>query len=232
MSLIENRPYLSTVAAPKNRADLSTVGGAENRADLSTALGRQNRADLSTVNGAENRTDLSIDKIEQRRRRAAIGLTALLGEARVHRVTWYAARAHPDRVRASTLERLDRALSRMVVGERAEGNIAAIKKLYLLVAGVVAERCGADIAAVLATACDFSSERPQEESWLIAARVRRVAMYLIAGHMALGNAALGNAIGCSRQAVKKAVREIEDLREREPALDALIARVAALAGSV
>jgi len=212
---------------PKNRPYLSTVGGPENRADLSIVAALKNRADLSIVDGPENRADLSIDKIDARRKKLRLSIARLLNEACVHRQTWADAKARPDRVRKATLERLDRALDRLDNGERAPIQPAAIAKLYLFAACMVAARCGADVAAIRAMALDFGNEKPNEEAWLFGARVRRVAMYLVACEWELGKAALANAIGCSRQNLFQAVKSIEELREAEPALDALIVQLAA-----
>jgi hypothetical protein len=229
---VKARAYLSIVGGPKVRADLSTGARAEVRAGLSIGQRLKTRADLSTGARAEVRADLSIGQIEARRQKARLSLTALLGEARVHRETWRQARAGHQAMRRDTLQRLERALDRLVAGDRSSGSIAAIGRLYVFAIGVFAERCGAALDVVHGIATDFRHENPGSPEWLLSARVRRLAMYLIACQMKFGNAALAAAIGCSRQNVKQAVKSIEELRETEPALDALIARVAALAGAV
>jgi hypothetical protein len=182
---------------------------------------------LSTAAPAENGGDLSITAINTRRVRAGISVTELMSEARLNPKTWDVARAHPERTRRTTLERLDRALDRLVVGDRAPANRAAIGCLYELAVGVFAEKAGIDVAAALGVARDFAHERPQDDAWLACARVRRLAMYLVAGELNLGNAALGKVIGCTRQNVKQAVASVEALRE-EPAIDALIRAVTRL----
>lgn len=216
--------------APKNTGYLSTVGGLETPPALSIVLGRKTPPALSIVDGPQTPPALSIVKIEEKRRRAGIPTSRMLAEARVNEKSWGRARRDLATVRASTLQRLNRALDRLVIGERAVPNQAAIAKFYLFAVTVVAERCGASTATALAMATDFTQEKPNEEGWLIGARVRRIAMYLVACEWQLGNAALANAIGCSRQNVMQAIKSIEQLREAEPALDVLIAGLPALAG--
>jgi hypothetical protein len=229
-ALPQTTGYLSIGNGHKKPGALSIVAGSEKPGALSIGNLFKKPGALSTGGDGEKPGALSIDKIEARRRKAGISMTALLGEARVNERTFRRSRRDKGAFRDSTLERLDRALDRLVVGERSSGNLAAIKQLYLLAIGVVAERCEVDVEAAHAMATDFRHENPNNPAWLNCARVRRLAMYLIANAMQFGNAALANAIGCSRQNVKQAVKSIEQLREAEPALDALIAKVAALAG--
>jgi hypothetical protein len=207
---------------------LSTIAGAGNALDLSIIGARKNAVDLSIVAGGRNAVDLSIVAIDTRRRKAGISIGRLLGEARVDRRTWHGAKANPSRVRRSTLERLDRALARLAAGDRGDASLGAIGMLYQLAAGVLAQRAGIDPQAVLKIARDFSYEWPQNNLWLACARVRRLAMYVVANELGLGNATLARAIGCSRQNIKQAVTAVEELRE-EASIDALIAEIVALA---
>lgn len=222
--------YLSIADGGEAHAALSTVEAAEAHAALSILKRRKVPAALSIVAASETPAALSIDKIEARRRKTAISVARLLAEAGINEKTWRRARRDKVQTRGTTLERLDRALDRLGQGEKSEAGRSSLLGHYLSIAGIFAHFCGADVAAVHAMATDFRNENPNNPAWLIGARVRRLAMYLIACELQYGNAALANAIGCSRQNVKQAVKSIEELREAEPALDALIAKVAALAG--
>jgi hypothetical protein len=75
---------------------------------------------------------------------------------------------------------------------------------------------------------DFSAERPRDPVWLKAATLRRQAMYLAAVELEIGNADLGRALACSRQNIKQARDKVEDMRDADATLDALLDRCALL----
>lgn len=69
------------------------------------------------------------------------------------------------------------------------------------------------LAGVLAQ--DLSVQRPRNPVWLQAARINRMAIYVIAVELELKNAELARALGCTRQNVKQARDDVEDWREAE-----------------
>ena len=189
----------------------------ETVAPLSTAKRPETVAPLSTA----------LIEIDRRRRRQAVSVSELAAEARIKRAAWLHAMSGRSVMRPATLARLDRALARLGNRDRAVDDRCAIV-LYRLLCGLFAPVAGAPLAVVQAMALDFTAERPFDVAWLSASKARRLAIYALAVEYGLGNATTGRAVGCSRQAVHKTASEIEDMRGREPAIDALLERLAAL----
>lgn len=103
-----------------------------------------------------------------------------------------------------------------------------IAQLFRSVILIVAEKRG--VPAEQVALLDFSSEKPNSPEWLAAARVRRLAMYIVTVEFLVENAELARAIHCSRQNIKQARDAVETWRDNDSELDGLIARVASLAG--
>ncbi len=219
----KNAPGFETVEHPQNAGASLTVKPHANVLVSSIVMPHQNVGASSTnAVGA-----LSIQDIDRRRRKLGVSLQRLFGEARTDRRSWYDALRGRTQIRKSTLDRLDRALSRLAAGERqvTEGSLTLLYRTWV---GIFARELGVDIAAAQAIACDFSAEKPQNPDWIAAARVRRLAIYTLACAFGQKNADVARAAGCSRQGVGKAIAEIEALRERDTALDAMLDRCARL----
>jgi transcriptional regulator with XRE-family HTH domain len=91
-----------------------------------------------------------------------------------------------------------------------------------------ARELGADPETVLAT--DFSKQTSVNPAWLMAARIRRLAMCVLADELDIPKARIAHAIGVTKQNVGQAVTQISDLRDRDPKIEAAIVRVARLLG--
>lgn len=89
-----------------------------------------------------------------------------------------------------------------------------------------ARALGLDPLDVLAT--DFTKQTSVNQQWLAAARVRRLAMYVVVTELDVTQAALAAAIGITKQGVGKALRDIEDLRDEQARYDRVIQDVALL----
>lgn len=103
---------------------------------------------------------------------------------------------------------------------------AGLAVLHRLVMAVTALSSGNDPAAAIGT--DFAVQRPLDRQWLAAARVRRIAMYVLVREFDHSRADVARALGCTRQNVAQAVEDIE-LAAEDPDFAALLLRVAGLA---
>lgn len=218
---------LSTVTPPQRRTVLSTVAAPQERTVLSIVAEGQERTALSIV--SRNKTQLAmfgqthprIVEIERERRQKKIPHAVLCTTARIHPSNWYFLRMGQQQPRAATLARLAAAVSSARV-PRPSGAAAQHRSIVALLALLAGE----DPEIMLAQ--DFTAERPTLPGWLKAATLRRQAMYVAAVELQIGNAELGRALHCSRQNIKQARDSIEDARDKDPRLDALLDRVARL----
>ncbi|MGX9389780.1 hypothetical protein ACWX0K_10860 [Nitrobacteraceae bacterium UC4446_H13] len=179
--------------------------------------------DLSTARALNSPPDLStkdVVAIDRRRRRMGISVADLLAASRVSRDTFFDARAGRSRVRPATVARLRTALDRLTAGADTEGQRTLCVALLRVVTAEFARRAGWDAALMLSQS--FEEERPQDPVWLQAARLRRCAIYVLVEGLMIRKAHIGHAIGCSRQAVHKAVAVIEQERDRDAQFDALM----------
>jgi hypothetical protein len=163
--------------------------------------------------------------IERGRREAGISQNELLRRAGLSRTSWCALLAGA-RPKAATLARLQDALQGQIY---TPPQPELIRVIYRLVAVSLGTARGVDAAAMVPALQDFATQMPNSPGWLKIARVRQLAIYVLTVELLIANADVGRAIGCSRQNIKKARTAVEDRREIEPELDALIERVAAVA---
>lgn len=217
---------LSSTPDSRRRAPPSSiVTGALKALPSSSVNARAKALPSSTVNRPRKAPPSSIEDIDRRRRRAGISLGAMLREAQVKRATWRAAYVEPERTRRSTLDRLERALARLMSGDRAVNEGAAVLA-YRAVIALAARDLGIDSAKAQTISCDFSAEKPNNPEWAAGARARRLAMYVLCNVLSVGKAGLAKAIGCSRQNVAQAVAAVEAMRDDDPRVDALLTRLA------
>lgn len=160
--------------------------------------------------------------VDIERRRAAAGLSQhqFLQRADVPADTWRDLRRGRRRPLPATLLKLNAALAGARPQAKPPAVIAAFHRLVML---LVAERLALDPTAVLAT--DFSVQRPQNATWRAASEVRLIAIYITAVELQVENPEIADALGVSREAVRKARNRVEDLRD-DAARDALIEEVA------
>jgi len=166
----------------------------------------------------------SINEID--RRRAALGLShsELCRLTRLDHNTWWSLRRGLSQPHKGTIKRLTEALD----GRRPPEPMgpAMVKTLYRLAVFSLAKERGENARAVLVIATDFTSEKPRDPAWLAAATIRRLAMYLVTVEFEVTNADLARAIGCSRQNVHQARKSVEDMREQDAGLEAVLVEVA------
>lgn len=170
----------------------------------------------STVNAADR-----VAVIARRRIAAGWSHAKLLRLARVDKQTWQDLRAGRREAQEFTLTRLERALDGVI-----ETKPPQIVRAYHRI--VMRDLCRHLRVPASAIDQDMSVQRPRNRAWLQAARINRMAIYIIAVELELKNAELGRAIGCSRQNVQQARNDVEDWRETDRKIDRAIAKVTAL----
>jgi transcriptional regulator with XRE-family HTH domain len=175
---------------------------------------------LKRIEDEEN-VSVRIAEIERRRIALRLSQAKLCRLAEVDQVAWQRIRTNKQKPRQQTLVKLEAALGG--AAPRPTSNV--IKSYLLTVMRWLAEKTGHDPEIICEQ--DFSAERPNIPIWLAAARLRRMAMYILTVELQIGNAELARAIGCSRQNVKQARDSVEDIRAA-PHLDALLERAAQL----
>lgn len=205
---------LSTVRPPQTPIALSTVAAGKTPIALSIVRRNKTQFALSIV-------DPRITALDRDRERKQISHQDLCTRARLHPSNWYFLRIGQQNPRASTLERLTAALA---AAPKPRPNAVAAQ--YRSIVTLLAILSGEDPEIMLAQ--DFTAERPTLPGWLKAATIRRQAMYVAAVELQIGNADLGRALHCSRQNIKQARDSIEDARDKDPRLNALLDRVARL----
>jgi len=207
---------------PKLAPSCQPNGAAENGGYLSTARETKTRGHLSIVPQKETGPYLStadMKKLDARRRRFGIAIPALCAAAGLHPNTYNDAKSGRSRTRRSTCEKLNAALNRLAAGAAADDRRTLCQMMLRLVTAQFSRAAGWDPAQVLAQ--DFSKEAATPV-WRQAARMRRCAIYLLVEGGGIGKATIGHAIGITRQAVQKAVAEIEAARDGDHAFDALM----------
>lgn len=194
---------------------LSTEGARETPFALSIVRRNKTQFALSIV-------DPRVTEVERERERVKMSHATLCSRAKVHAATWFYLRKGEQAPRAGTIERLKAA----VANARPPKPSAAAAQ-YRAIVALLALISGEDPEAMLAQ--DFSAHQtPTLPGWLKAATLRRQAMYVAAVELQIGNADLGRALNCSRQNIKQARDSIEDARDKDPRLNALLDRVARL----
>lgn len=224
--MLQEHTALSTEAAGQRRTALST--GAKNVLRCQPKGPPKNVLRCQPV--SRNKTqfalfatvDPRIAEIERERARKKIPHAVLCARARVHPSNWYFLRHGQQAPRASTIERL-----KAVVASMAAPAPSGAAAQYRSIVALLAILSGEDPETMLAQ--DFSAHQtPTLPGWLKAATLRRQAMYVAAVELQISNAELGRALNCSRQNIKQARDSIEDARDKDPRLNALLDRVARL----
>src|SRR5262249_12568477 len=127
----------------------------------------------------------------------------------------------------NTVERLERALDELAIGAPRARPPAVIAGLVHAAELIVLH----EVAGRKKLITELTFERARRGRALpgaiAAARLRRLAIYLVAVELEVSNADLGRALDMTRQNVQQARNAIEDLRER-PAVDAVLDRCRAL----
>lgn len=120
---------------------------------------------------------------------------------------------------AATLDRLDVALADLPAKKPPQ----IVKAFHRHVMKELCRHLRAPMRQVLAE--DLTVQRPRNANWLQAARINRMAIYIIAVELELENAELARALGCTRQNVKQARDDVFDWMDEDLKVARAIAAV-------
>jgi hypothetical protein len=129
--------------------------------------------------------------------------------------------------RGSTLRRMNAALNALAHSSPITRPPALIAAFVRSAELVIANEIGNDRKLIAACAFARQRKRGRKPKSVEPERIKRLAIYLTAVELQVENAELARAIGCSRQNVKQARDDIEELRD-DGRIDALLDRCAAL----
>lgn len=172
--------------------------------------------------------DPMIAAIDKRRATLGISRRFLAHRAGISERSYrYAINGHTKKISQRTFDRLDGALLAILDEEplRSPSELAALHRAAM---GLFAREYRLDPDEVIAT--DFSRQTSANRQWLMAARIRRMAMTVLVDRLGIGKAQLARAIPCTKQNVGQAVAQISDLRDEDGELDAMLDRVGRLLG--
>ena len=161
--------------------------------------------------------------LDARRREMGVPVKCMLVAAGVAPRTWDYMRAGAVTPQRRTLVKLSRALDRLSRGAPVAPPPSMIAAAWRACVLYLAGELGADPARALDAR---GPSCPLDPAWLVAARARQLALYLVHVELCASFSALAAAIGSSKQRVQKAVRRVEDLRDA-PDTDALLSRTTA-----
>lgn len=168
---------------------------------------------------ASSSVDPRVSAIERRRQAASITHAALCRLAGIELRNWHKLRAGTQTPAARTIVKLQIALD----GRPKSTPPQVILSFHRLVMQALAARMKFDLETLLAT--DFSVQRPSNPQWLRAARIRQMAIYIVAVELQVSNADLGRALGDTRANIKFARDAIEDRREDGNEIDQALTAV-------
>lgn len=170
----------------------------------------------STVNAP--RCSSTVAAIDKQRRAAKLSHEQFCQRAGISYWTWrdhLRGRAQPN---GATLQKYREALVNPP-REPAPGVIAGAHRL-----AVVRLASAHGVAIEQIDAQDLSVQRPRNANWLLAARLNRMAIYILTVELQMENADVAAALGCTRQNVAQARDAVEEWRD-EPTTQRLIAKV-------
>lgn len=163
---------------------------------------------------------MDIVKIERRRQQMNIPMSSLCAAATISTRHYQRLLAREATPRPATISRLNMALQRYKIGFGVEATSlaphAALKSTMVLAAFVLR----ADARKVLSA--DPSKRATSNPEWMEAARVRRVAIYIANQFLGFAQADLARAAGLTKQAISNAIKELEDERDRDPTIKAVL----------
>lgn len=158
--------------------------------------------------------------VERRRKAARLAISALARAAGISESTYTRLLQHKSTPQRRILIRLNAALDRMA-GQPARPSADIIAGLYRAALVTFAAELGADVALAL-TAVSLSN---LDEANRRAGRARRLAFYVTVNAYEIPRPDVSRAVGYSKQAASKALREIEDMRGDNAEINALVLRV-------
>lgn len=169
-----------------------------------------------------------ISEIETMRIKAQVSVSALCAASGVGRQTYQDAVAGRYAPRPATLARLKQALHRHKIGFGAESGALAPHVAFKAVTALAAFELQAD--AHMALNARPARRATQDKQWLAASRCRMIAYVICNGSFGMKTADVARAAGVDKSTVSLGIREINDRRDTDPALDAVLTRMEGLFG--
>lgn len=163
-------------------------------------------------------------KIEVVRVESKISIAKLCAEAKVHPNTYRELRRGACTPQDITLVKLTKAVQRIRASEAEYLEPPqVVVAFHRLLMHLLARQLSFDLDQLRAT--DFAVQRPFNPQWLAAARIRQMAIYIMAVEMEVSNADLGRALGLTRANIKYARDEVEQRREDGNEIDQALTAV-------
>jgi transcriptional regulator with XRE-family HTH domain len=169
-------------------------------------------------------TESKISQIDRRRQLCGISQAKLCREAEINGETYTLIKNGETQPQRRILIRLARALDRLAGSAAPAPAPEIVAGLYRAAVVTFAGELGADVTLAL-RAQSLSNFDAANRA---AGKARRLAFDVTVNAFEVPRAAACAAVGYSKQAASKALKEIEDAREADAALDRLILRVGAL----
>lgn len=214
---------MELMAADRSRMTISTAGRSSIVDAGASTAGRSSTVDAAaSIAGRSSTVKSSTERIrdiDYKRVAANIAHLDLCRRAGVQDRTWSKIRQGKWEPKPATLDRLEAA----VAGVPARKPPEVIKAFHRRVMLDLCKRLRAASEQVMAQ--DLRVQRPSNAAWLQAARINRMAIYIIAVELVVGNAELGRALGCTRQNVKQARDDVFDWIEADRKVARAIADV-------
>lgn len=161
--------------------------------------------------------------IERRRRAAGLTIEELARRAEIS-VSTYVRFKKGSAPRARSLAKLKRAL--LMKERHREAALLAPEAAFRSAISAICAEQGLNAHAVLDA--DPQRKATADAAWMAAIKVRRIALHVLNGGAGMRTQALAEAAGVTPAAVLLAVRDIEDMRDHDPALDDLLNRMHAV----
>ncbi len=162
-------------------------------------------------------------EIDRKRRASNRTVSGLCRDAGIPVSTWWGLATGKRKAwRASTIRKLEGALAlppRAGSVVRPRHNAQMVLAAYRGHIAAIAPRFGADPAEVAASNPAWRAVR--DPKWLLAAKVRSLAIYCTVVEFDIPGAVVARAIGVTKQTVSAALRRVEDLRD-DPAIEAIV----------
>lgn len=163
---------------------------------------------------------MDIAAIERKRRQMNIPVSSLCATAGIGRRTYDYVLGGRSQPTPATMAKLQRALGRYRIGFGGEAGQLAPHSTFRAVQVLAAFHLKVD--ARQAISADPARRATMDRDWRQAAKVRRAALYITNQFFGFTQSDLARAAGMTKQAVSAAIKELEDERDEDAALKALL----------
>lgn len=158
-----------------------------------------------------------------------LSTTRLCSAADVGRQTYRDAQGGLSRPSPATLAKLNHALKRFSIGFAGEAGAiaphAAFKACLLLATFATKPSEDWSVDAKAALNADPGRRATSDPVWLAASKTRRIAFSIANQFFGFKISDIARAAGCTKAAVSAAIQELEDQRDHDAQLDALLTRI-------